>query len=206
MTQTLERTTQVVGGRPPEDPMPPQVPWAWLVPVAAAAVLGAAALVLSLGDDAPASDRVLVTSDSGTVSLIDTVGDSGVVYSIENAYAAPDSETIYRIKVEGTDTQIDEIDAVDGSLVGSQTVPGVLEIVAVSPDGDAVALMPDYGGAPGLYAPAPREETSITVARNDGSAARTYDLEGNFEPETFSLDEDTLFLVEFWPPLNPDRY
>ena len=202
MTQLLERPIQ--GINEPAALPPTRKRWAWMVPVVAAVVLGIVAILLST-DTPPPSNRLLITDDAGTVSLIDPE-QSTPVFSIDSAVAAPDGETIFRTKPEGADTQVDELDATNGSVVATQVVSGRLEIVAVSPDGDAVALMPEYGGNAGIYAPAPREQTSITVVRRDGSEPRTYDLEGNFEPETFSLDEDTLFLVEFWPPMDPDRY
>jgi hypothetical protein len=46
----------------------------------------------------------------------------------------------------------------------------------------------------------------VTVVWSDEREPRTYTLEGNFEPETFSTDEETLFLLEFYPPSDPDRY
>jgi hypothetical protein len=57
-----------------------------------------------------------------------------------------------------------------------------------------------------LYVPRPRELTSINVIWNEGREPRNYTLKGNFEPETFSTDENTLFLLEFWPSTAPDRY
>jgi DNA-binding beta-propeller fold protein YncE len=172
----------------------------------AALLLVAATLVLAgSAGEGPADDHVLVTDGAGTVSLVDTTAGT-TLYSIEDAVAAPDATTVYRTKPEGEDTQIDQLDARDGSVVGSQVVPGELAIAVVSFDASAVALLPRYSIGYGLYEPVPREVTPITVIRNDGSEPRTYDLEGNFEPETFSKDLDTLFLIEFWPATEPDRY
>jgi hypothetical protein len=47
--------------------------------------------------------------------------------------------------------------------------------------------------------------TRLVVARSDGTA-RTYDLTGNFEPEAFSLDTSSLFVIQYFPPMSPDRY
>ena len=58
----------------------------------------------------------------------------------------------------------------------------------------------------GLYVPAPRETTDIYVARTDGSTWRRYALEGNYEPEAFSVNTRTLFLLKFLPADNPDHY
>jgi hypothetical protein len=58
----------------------------------------------------------------------------------------------------------------------------------------------------GLYVPEPRDATDIYVARTDGSTWRRYVLEGNYEPEAFSVHTQTLFLLKFLPADNPDHY
>lgn len=205
MTDLLEQpTVQTIGEDTTEERRRP-LPWKWLPLIVVAATLLGAALVVTAFDTAPADNRLLITDGSGTVSLVD-VASPDPIFSIDHAVAAPDAETLYRTKPQGPDTQVDELDATNGAILGSQVVAGDLAIKVVSPDGDAVALMAPDGGSASLYTPAPRETTAITVAWNDGTPARTYELQGNFEPETFSLDEDTLFLVEFWPALAPDRY
>jgi hypothetical protein len=75
----------------------------------------------------------------------------------------------------------------------------------VSPEGGAVALLPGPRGRD-LYEPESRAETSLTVAYTDDRPSRTYDLDGNFEPEMFSLDESLLFLLEFTPATDPTGY
>lgn len=205
MTDLLDRpTVQVVVGDGEEAPLPP-FRWRWLIPIAASLGFFGVAVLVAVFETSPQDDALLITDDSGTVSLVDLTS-SEPIFSIENAVAAPDAETLYRTKPEGENTQVDELDATNGAILGSQIVAGALVIKVVSPDGDAVALMEPDAESARLYTPTPRETTAITVAWNDGTPARTYELEGSFEPETFSLDEDTLFLVEFWPALEPDRY
>jgi hypothetical protein len=46
----------------------------------------------------------------------------------------------------------------------------------------------------------------VVVAATTGEPERTYDLEGNFEPEAFTRKGDALFLVEYLPAMRPDRY
>jgi hypothetical protein len=203
MTQLLDRPDIVVGEEVSEEPMPGA--WRWLAPVIAVGGLVVAFLLFDVFETDPQDDAILITDGSGTVSLVDPAFDEPV-FSIDNAVAAPDAETIYRTKPEGGDTQVDELDASNGAILGSQVVAGQQAIKVVAPNGDAVALMPPDDGSARLYAPIPRETTTITVAWNDETPARTYELDGNFEPETFSLDADTLFLVEFRPPSDPDRY
>ena len=90
--------------------------------------------------------------------------------------------------------------------------------VALAQDNPAklrVALLPDEERADSAvrsspaaaYQPVSRERTIIYVADPTGhSDPRRYELAGNFEPEAFSADEQTLFLLEYLPPLAPDRY
>jgi hypothetical protein len=85
-------------------------------------------------------------------------------------------------------------------------VGGERVIRAVSPSGGALALMPPKEGVSGLYEPEPREQTLITVVNSDSGEIRSFRLEGNFEPEIFSLDQNTLFLLEFEPALAPQHY
>lgn len=152
-----------------------------------------------------ADERLLLNIGGDTVGLVDPAGEA-LVYELENAVAAPDASRVYRATPGTESTELEEIDAATGDVVATQVVTGPKHIRVVSPTGDQVALMPDRIPATGLYEPQPRRLTTITVARNDGTPPRDYELEGNYEPETFSLDGDTLFLIEFWPPLQPDRY
>ncbi|MEX0667327.1 MAG: hypothetical protein WD313_03260, partial [Acidimicrobiia bacterium] len=87
----------------------------------------------------------------------------------------------------------------------AQRIPGQVQIRVVSPQGDAVALMAPRTTT-GLYVPEPRETTDIYVARTDGSTWRRYALEGNYEPEAFSVNTRTLFLLKFLPADDPDHY
>ena len=93
-----------------------------------------------------------------------------------------------------------------GERTGSTTLGGAsLHVRTVSPRGGAVALMPGERGD-GLYSPVPRERTSLTVSYTDERPAQVFELEGNFEPEMFSLDETALFLIQFDPATEPSGY
>jgi hypothetical protein len=60
-------------------------------------------------------------------------------------------------------------------------------------------------GDEGIYAPARRQETRIVVTRLAGTP-RTYDVAANIEPEAFSADGRALFVIQYKPALDPDRY
>lgn len=148
---------------------------------------------------------VLVSDGAGRISLIDV--DTGEpAYTVTDAVKAPAGSKILRAEEEGETTAVEVVNPKSGEVVASTKIDGKLEIRAVSPFGGAVALMTPRPKTADLYVPEPREETTIKVVWNEDREPRTYTLEGNFEPETFSTDEETLFLLEFFPPSDPDRY
>jgi DNA-binding beta-propeller fold protein YncE len=150
-------------------------------------------------------EPVLVSDGQGRISLID-LETGEPAYTVTDAVRAPASSTIVRASEESDTTAVEIVDPDSGEVVASTQVQGNLEIRAVSPFGGVVALMPHRQVTADLYVPEPREETTITVAWSDGGEPRTYTLDGNFEPETFSTDETYLFLLEFFPAMRPDRY
>jgi hypothetical protein len=173
-----------------------------IVLAAVMAVILAGATVFGLTRE---PDPVLVSDGAGRLSLINV--NTGVpAYTVTAAVRAPAGTRIVRAQEEGETTEIEVLNPDSGEVVTSTRVDGRLEIRAVSPFGGAVALMTPRPKTADLYVPEPRDETTINVVWGDGREPRTYTLEGNFEPETFSTDEETLFLLEFFPPSAPDRY
>jgi hypothetical protein len=148
---------------------------------------------------------VLVSDGDGRISLINVVTGKPA-YTVTDAVRAPDGSKILRAEEDGEATEVEVLNPESGEVVASTRVDGKLEIRAVSPFGGSVALMTRRPKTADLYVPEPRDHTSINVVWADGREPRTYTLEGNFEPETFSTDEETLFLLEFYPPSDPDRY
>src|SRR5262245_16306270 len=98
---------------------------------------------------------------------------------------------------------------VDGSggLVGTTHVAGSLDVGVVSESGRDVALVepPPKGWDPSV--PVPRARTTIVVADPKGLRdPLNYDLRGNFEPEAFSTDDRSLFLIQHLPAEAPTVY
>jgi YVTN family beta-propeller protein len=150
-------------------------------------------------------DRVLLRDADGSVSLVDPET-GAAVYEVAGAVVAPDRSTLLTADPAGDgDTVVRSLDPQTGDATGETTVSGRLEVRTVSPDGDAVALLPPRT-VEGLYVPEPRETTALTVAYTDARPAQVFSLAGNFEPEAFALDESVLFLLEFTPPLAPVDY
>lgn len=167
------------------------------VAVVAAAWVGAR-------DGAP-DDRLLVTGEDGAISLLDpTTGDA--VYEVPDATATPDRSAILTTRDAGDETVLESRDPQTGEVSGSTRLDGTgLTVRTVGPEGTAVALMPGPRGN-GIYEPLARDRTDITVSYLDERAPRSYHLDGNIEPEMFSVDETGLYVLEFVPPLEPDSY
>jgi hypothetical protein len=99
------------------------------------------------------------------------------------------------------------LDAASGRERASRPVADDLRVRVVSGSGRLAALAPAAGDGASLWLPPGRERTGLVVASPDGAdEPRRYDLVGNFEPEAFSADDRVLYLLEYLPPLAPDRY
>jgi len=161
-------------------------------------------LVISQGADRLSEGALFTRGDDGSVSLFDTTSGEWV-YQVPDAALANDRSTLYQATPLESETVLTAFDPATAEELQAQTIPGRVQIRVVSPEGDAVALMAPRTTT-GLYVPEPRETTEIYVARTDGSTWRRYALEGNYEPEAFSVNTQTLFLLKFLPADNPDHY
>jgi hypothetical protein len=182
----------------------------WIGAIATiAAATGAIALIvataLTLGDSPVLPEGALFTTgDDGSVSLFDI--DTGEwVYQVPDAALAHDRSALFQATSVNDETVLTAFDPATTEEMQAQRIPGRLQIRVVSPQGDAVALMAPRTTT-GLYVPEPRDTTDVYVARTDGSTWRRYALDGNYEPEAFSVNTQTLFLLKFLPADNPDHY
>ncbi len=174
------------------------------VGVVATATIGGWALGAGSAS-APEATEILVVDGDGTVQLLDTT-DGSSQFSVPDAVVSRDRSSLFTTTDGVGATHIESRDAATGEVTGLTTVPGELMIRAVSPNAGAIALMEERADGLGLYEPIPRESTSITVAYTDERPSQEFDLEGNYEVETFSYDETVLYLLEFQPPTNPEYY
>jgi hypothetical protein len=175
--------------------------------IAIVAVLGLAGLVIGwMVTRSDADDgRLLVADETGAISLLDPeTGEA--VFEVPGATATPDRSALLTTATSVDGTLLESRDPSTGLVTGSTRLnAGGLTVRTVSPQGEAVALMRGPRGA-GIYEPDARERTSLTVAYLDDRPSRTFDVEGNIEPEMFSYDEAGLFVLEFVPPTAPDSY
>jgi hypothetical protein len=138
----------------------------------------------------------LVAVDAGTAQ---------VRFELPHTIAAPGGERLFRVSHETEGTRIEALRGEDGSLVASYTVPDVQEALVASPRGRLVALASSESVAGPWLAPG-RQWTTLTIADVEQGRHRVYPMLGNYVPEAFSLRDDRLFVVEYLPANEPDRY
>ena len=156
-------------------------------------------------DDGPV---LLATTDAGDAAI--DGGSGALVAGGPGTVATPDGETMFRATQVGRDTVVTTLDARTGRTVVSAPLRGHLELAIASVTGRALALVEPAPGAPAGSLPGrpmPRAWTPIVVADPSGATPPArFRLEGNFEPEAFSLEDDRLFLIQYLPAEAPAVY
>jgi YVTN family beta-propeller protein len=110
---------------------------------------------------------------------------------------------VVRAVPQGDATQISALDSSSGGLIWTHEIPGKLEVKVASERGNLVALgSPRDGSGYGFG----RSSTTLVIAGPSLSAPRTIKLDGNYQPEAFSTDGGSLFVVQFLPAERPNRY
>jgi len=169
------------------------------------AVLTACAALGPAGPTTP-SDRVLLLGSSHGVVSVDP-GSGSVLFQGSGVPASSDWTTLFTAIPDAGRTILEARDSTTGQALTSLPITGELGVRVASPDGSLVALMPPLPSGASPWVPEPRSSTTITVADPSGlEEPRRFQLEGNFEPEAFSADRDTLFLISYVPPIAPTGY
>ncbi|HEV8683267.1 MAG TPA: hypothetical protein VGS09_10940 [Actinomycetota bacterium] len=155
---------------------------------------------------APAPGGVLLLGSNIGVKSVDPVtGD--VLFEGSGVPALGDWSRVFTTDVSGGATTLEASDAVTGALVSRVSLPGKLSARVAAGDGSLVALMAPLADGRSPWIPEPRSSTTIVVADPTGDDEPTpYRLRGNFEPEAFSTDGESLYLIRFVPPMDPVAY
>lgn len=101
-------------------------------------------------------------------------------------------------------TSLRELDP--DSLTRLEAISLDRRLVARAASPALVALMPPGPEGDDPYSPMSRSTTELVVADVSSGASRAYELDGNFEPEAFSTNDRLLYMIEYLPPRDPDRY
>jgi hypothetical protein len=150
-------------------------------------------------------DVVLLRTADGALAL--ESGSGAVVTEDEGALVAPDGSRIYTAAQTGSTTTVNTIDPATGAILSTTAVDGSLEVRAVSLSGHAAAMMAPRPAGIDAWTPIPRAHTTIVVADPSGTRPLwRFHLDGNFEPEAFSVNDTRLFMIEYLPAEAPAAY
>ncbi len=140
-------------------------------------------------------DPLLFLSGREEVVALRT-SDGSVSYRGHAGVAAPDRSAI--VQVVGR--QVIAVDPLSGEARWTHAIPPDRRVRVVAPGARQVALVDGN-----LVTPSePRTTTDVVIADEQG--ARTLTIDGNVDPEAFTLDGRTLVVVEYLPAANPDHY
>ena len=127
---------------------------------------------------------------------------SSAVVQGSSAVPAPDWSTIVRAQVNGRSTEVSATNPDTAATLWSRTVGGALHVKVVSVDGNLAVLSPISE----RYYQDGRPTTSLVIVGLDSNTAQWIHLKGNLEPEAFSTDGKSLFVIRYLPPRAPTRY
>ena len=140
--------------------------------------------------DTNASAIALVRTTTGITAL--SASARAVVWAARNATAAPDGSAVFSIDETG---RLSDLDPHTGATMHSWPVPPGVAPVVVSPAGTVVALSDRPTGYDSEAQP--RLTTHIVVVSGiRGAVSRDLIVSGDVEPEAFSLDHSSLFVLD----------
>ena len=147
-----------------------------------------------------ATDLLFLSAGSG-VAVVEPGADEPN-YSTANGVPSRDWKTVVRANyaTRGV-TRVIGIDSSNGDRTWEQEVERRQRVKIVSDDGRSVAL----GPLNERFYSQGRTKTTLTIARAD-EGSRTFELEGNYEPEAFSSDGNSVFVISYLPPRAPTSY
>jgi YVTN family beta-propeller protein len=170
-------------------------------------VVSVAVACAPTGTGTPWSPReVLVLGSEAAVTTVEAAT-SRVVWGGEGIPSLGDWTTVFTTSPSGSSTLVRARDALTGEVVSTVRVPGELSVRVASADGSRAALLAPLPEGHGPWVPQPRASTEIAVVDfSEGGETIRYRLAGNVEPEAFSVDGRSLFLIRFVPSMDPEAY
>jgi hypothetical protein len=144
----------------------------------------------------------------GSHTAITAISPRSGAIKFQEAGAVPsrDWSVLYAATNDGQSTTLRTLDPTTGAELASRTIPGVFAVRVVSEDGAAVALAPPPPEGFDTYHPTSKDPSPLVIVRRDDPEPQVLSVPGNVEPEAFSLAGDALFVIDFVPPLAPERY
>jgi len=172
---------------------------------------GVSAGATVLGACAPRTEPT--RPDHGDLLFAATIGGLVAIDTVTGKSALPgpatlathDWKQVVTTRPDAKGTRYTAEDPATGQVLIGGTVRDALEPRVVSPDGRLLALATPTPAGADPYRPAGRDRTTIVIADAAGERSRL-DLSGNLEPEAFSDDGRLLYVLDYLPPEQPDRY
>ena len=159
---------------------------------------------VSIDTDRARPEVLYLGSASGITALAPARGQ--VRFQQTGAVPSRDWSVLYSASNDGLTTTLLTLDPATGEEVARRTIPGVFTVRTVSEDGSMVALTPPPAAGTDTYHPAAKDPTPMVIVERDDPEPEIMSVPGNVEPEAFSLSGDALFVIDFVPPLAPERY
>jgi outer membrane protein assembly factor BamB len=170
-------------------------------------LLGRAALLLTLtalaacgkANSAPPEVEALFLRHEGGVAVLEP-GSSSPTLNAVGATPSLNWSSVIKAWSGAGETTFKAFDADTEDELWTRSVEGRFRVKTVSSDGTVAAASPrkeayfDYG----------RTRTQLLVVSETSS--RLIELAGNYEPEAFSTDGESLFVIKYMPARNPTRY
>ena len=144
---------------------------------------------------------LLYISAAGRVAVVES-GDTAPSFRSRNATPSSDWSTVVQSSWRGNTTELVALDPATGDQQWATVVGDTQRVKIVSHDGSLVAFSPV--DEPAVFSG--RAHTTLGVAGISSLEPRLYELDGNYEPEAFSTDGKSLFVVSYIPPRAPTNY
>ena len=166
----------------------------------ASGVLVAAIVLLGGCGQIEPIDEVLFLFTPRGVAVVKAGSDSPT-FLAAGAVPSRDWSTVVHAQLRRRATRVSAFIPSSGTKLWGQDLPGALRTKIVSEDGNLAAL----GPATERYYNFGRRQTHLVIAGST-TPTRTYDLKGNLEPEAFSTDGSSVFVLQYSPARAPTRY
>ena len=169
--------------------------------------LGAASCAPAAGEtEASATPKELLYVEAGWHTSALDAATGNLIMSSRDLAIPHDWSSVFAAAPGGTGTSISVLDPGSAAKRGAVALPGILELTVAAADGEKVALATPRGEGATAWLPDGRAVTDVAVLDPSTGKRDDYRLKGNFEPEAFSTDGRELFMIEYIPAMNPDRY
>ncbi len=152
-------------------------------------------------DEQARSEVLFLRTDDG-ITLLQTSPTRSVI-RLPHAVPSTDWSAVVQAAPASARTRVAAFESASGRELWSREVDGRFEAKVASPRAALVALGNPTDQSGYLVG---RSNTTLVILREGVPKPRTIELEGNYEPEAFSTDGQSLFVVEYLPPMNPTRY